>query len=106
MNSQAWIKRLELHPHPEGGYFRETYRSGTAITQASLPQGFRGQRSASTAIYFLLKRSQISRFHRILSDEVWHHYAGGDMVRGHFGTRYYLCPSRVHGCTRIRFRRF
>jgi len=80
MNAQTWIKRLDLCPHPEGGYYRETYRADHTLPKNSLPKGFKGPRSVSTAIYFLLKRGQISRFHRIASDEIWHHYAGGSLI--------------------------
>jgi predicted cupin superfamily sugar epimerase len=60
------IRLLQLEAHPEGGYFRETFRDSKRV----------GERSASTAIYFLLKRGQISRWHRIDSVEVWHWYGG------------------------------
>jgi len=65
------IKNLNLQPHPEGGWFAETYRSELNI---HLDSGF--TRSASTGIYFLLGSRDISRFHRIKSDEMWHHYEG------------------------------
>jgi hypothetical protein len=57
------IAKLELRPHPEGGFYRETYRSG-----------------ASTAIYYLLRAGARSRLHRIQSDELWHFYLGGPLV--------------------------
>lgn len=69
--AQAWIHRLGLQPHPEGGYFKEVYRSKEILETS------RGPRTASTAIYFLLTRAEFSAFHRIGSDEIWHHYAGG-----------------------------
>lgn len=68
-----WIRRLHLEPHPEGGFYRETYRA-TGIIPAR--PSFGGERSASTAIYFLLKSGQRSKLHRIKSDELWHFYAG------------------------------
>ncbi|MCC6847458.1 MAG: cupin domain-containing protein [Deltaproteobacteria bacterium] len=77
MNDAAfWIERLDLRPHPEGGYFRETYRAAARIAASALPPGFGGDRAFSTAIYFLLTRDAFSAFHRIRSDEVWHSYAG------------------------------
>ena len=79
MNAQAWINQLALLPHPEGGYFKETYRGGISLPASTLPRLFKGSRSISTAIFFLLKRGQISRLHRIASDELWHHYAGGSL---------------------------
>jgi len=66
------IDLLELQPHPEGGYFRETVRSGSEVTRKD-----GSIRSASTAIYFLLVSGTFSRWHRVASDEVWHHYEGG-----------------------------
>ncbi|KAF7963414.1 hypothetical protein AWV80_09995 [Cupriavidus sp. UYMU48A] len=65
------IKVLDLQPHPEGGYFRETYRSAQTI-QCSDGR----QRSASTAIYYLLRAGDFSAWHRIRSDELWHFHAG------------------------------
>ena len=66
----------KLEPHPEGGFYKETYRSKENIEQAGLPERFRGDRSFSTAIYFLLPAGHFSAFHRIQSDELWHFYAG------------------------------
>lgn len=66
------IEQLGLLPHPEGGYYRETYRSAEQV--ARQPDGIR--RSASTAIYYLLSDDAYSAWHRIRSDELWHFYAG------------------------------
>ena len=65
-----------MQPHPEGGYFAETYRSNEEVQQNALPTRFSGPRSFSTAIYFLLESGQFSSLHRIQADEVWHFYAG------------------------------
>ena len=62
--------RLGLRPHPEGGLFKETFRSPTMVETA------RGPRSASTAIYFLLREGERAAKHRVFADEVWHHYDG------------------------------
>ncbi len=75
-SSSYWISRLSLHAHPEGGYFRETYRASESIDKESLPNRFDGQRTFSTAIYFLLESQQFSHFHRIKSDELWHFHDG------------------------------
>jgi uncharacterized protein len=75
-----WIKKLGLVPHPEGGYFRETYRSGQTIKQVGLPKRYTGKRSFSTAILFLLKGGQVSSLHRLKSDEVWHFHAGSGLT--------------------------
>ena len=70
--AQKLIKTLELSPHPEGGYYKEIYRS-----QDKLKSPQNGEiRSAVTDIYFLLVSGQISRFHKVLHDEVWHFYEG------------------------------
>lgn len=74
---KSWIAKLKLVPHPEGGYYRQTYRSDLVIPRASLPRGFSGSRAVSTAIYFLLHGTDFSAFHRLRSDEMWHFYAGG-----------------------------
>jgi hypothetical protein len=66
------IARLGLVPHPEGGFFRETFRA-----EASVQAPFGAlTRAASTAIYFLLRAGDFSAFHAVRSDEVWHHYLG------------------------------
>nr|WKF57315.1 hypothetical protein HUO10_001794 [Paraburkholderia busanensis] len=70
------IRRFDLKPHPEGGFFRETYRSAERVTR----EGSAAQtRSASTAIYYLLCDGAHSAWHRIKSDEVWHFYAGAPL---------------------------
>lgn len=71
-SARAVVDALGLTPHPEGGHFAETFRSPLAVGSAA----HSGERSASTAIYFLLATGEFSAFHRVRSDEVWHHYAG------------------------------
>jgi uncharacterized protein len=66
------IQGLGLTPHPEGGYFREVYRSAARVQ----PADGRADRLALTTIYFLLVAGQVSRWHRVASDEVWHYYEG------------------------------
>jgi uncharacterized protein len=75
-----WIKKLKLSSHPEGGYFRQTYRSDLLLPKSALPDEFSGPRAASTAIYFLLDEHNFSAFHRIRSDEMWHFYLGSSLV--------------------------
>lgn len=67
------IALLNLRPHPEGGHFVETFRS------ALVGPGPGGARAASTAIYFLLQAGEVSRWHRVASDEVWHWYEGAEL---------------------------
>lgn len=74
--SEYWIEKLELQSHPEGGYFKEIYRSPESINIESIPERFGSSRSFSTSIYFLLEKGQKSAFHRIKSDELWHFYDG------------------------------
>ena len=73
--AQSYIQALQLQPHPEGGFFRESYRSEQTM-QAPAPGGGSVQRNVCTAIYFLLEAGNFSAFHRIQSDEIWHFYAG------------------------------
>ena len=75
-SARYFVDRLKLEPHPEGGYFAETYRSEDIISAGALPQRFNAGRNTSTAIYFLLEGHQFSAFHRIKSDELWHFYYG------------------------------
>jgi len=70
---------FDLLPHPEGGFFKETYRATEQAAQGALPSRFSGARALSTAIYYLLTAGSKSRFHRIASDEVWHFYLGGPL---------------------------
>ncbi|HKB86891.1 MAG TPA: cupin domain-containing protein [Ignavibacteriaceae bacterium] len=74
--AKRYIRQLKLESHPEGGYFREIYRSGEIILPEGLPERFRKGRAVSTSIYFLLEGNQFSKFHRIKSDEIWHFYDG------------------------------
>ncbi len=73
------IGAYQLKPHPEGGYFREVYRSGELIPESALPARYGGGRCYSTAIYYLLPKGMKSRLHRIASDEIWHFYLGGPL---------------------------
>ncbi|MEM8559241.1 MAG: cupin domain-containing protein [Bacteroidota bacterium] len=74
-SAQAWIDALGMEPHPEGGFFRETYRAAHTV------ENEHGHaRTASTAIYFLLRAGDVSHLHRIAADEGWHLYAGGPLT--------------------------
>jgi uncharacterized protein len=66
------ISLIGLAPHPEGGYFREMFRSPVTVQ----PDDGRGNRAALTTIYFLLPAGAVSRWHRVRSDEVWHYAEG------------------------------
>jgi predicted cupin superfamily sugar epimerase len=69
LSAEEVVRLLGLQPHPEGGFYRETFR-------AAAPDGVR---AASTAIYYLLRESDVSAWHRTDADEIWHHYAGGPL---------------------------
>ncbi len=73
MDADNLISMLSLEPHPEGGWYRQTYRSAQEVETR------RGIRAASTAIYFLLREGEFSALHRIASDEVWHFYLGSPL---------------------------
>ncbi len=71
MTASEIVAALGLQPHPEGGWFRETFRhTPPSGSQAG------GSRGASTAIYYLLQAGERSHWHRVDADEVWHFYAG------------------------------
>ncbi|HKA14208.1 MAG TPA: cupin domain-containing protein [Myxococcota bacterium] len=69
------IRTLELAPHPEGGYYREIWRAPLGVE----PWDDRGTRAALTSIYFLLPAGAVSCWHRVRSDEIWHHYEGAPL---------------------------
>lgn len=79
-DAKYWIQKLSLQPHPEGGFYRQTYRADLILPQQALPPRFTGPRAASTAIYFLLQGENFSAFHRLRSDELWHFYVGAPLV--------------------------
>src|SRR5579885_3203332 len=71
---RALIEELDLRPHPEGGYFRETFRSARQVRVGA------AERNALTAIYYVLWYGEFSAFHSIGSDEIWHHYRGAPVT--------------------------
>ncbi len=73
---ETLIKTLDLQPHPEGGYYKETYRSQGSISKDALPAMYNGSRNYATGIYFLLTSESFSAFHKINQDEMWHFYEG------------------------------
>lgn len=84
MNAEEVVRLLGLAPHPEGGFYRETFRDGSPGTG----------RGASTAIYFLLREGEVSAWHRIDAAEVWHWYAGAPLELT-------LSPGRGHVTVRL-----
>lgn len=78
--AQKYIKQLQLKKHPEGGYYKEVYRSGEIILPEHLPKRYKSSRNFSTSIYFLLEGKQFSAFHLLQSDELWHFYDGSTVL--------------------------
>ncbi len=76
MTAQQIVNKFDLTQHPEGGYFKETYRSNGIIKNENLSEIFIGDRNHSTGIYFLLTSDSFSAFHKINQDEMWHFYLG------------------------------
>ena len=74
------IQRYGLESHPEGGWYKQSYKSNEQIAARALPERFGTSRVFSTAIYFLLEKGNFSAFHRIKSDECWHFYAGDPLL--------------------------
>lgn len=87
--SKSLIDRFHLQPHPEGGHFKEVFRSKQVVTRESSRLHIQDnesqqpvqvtRRSALTEIYFLLEKGDFSRFHKVVSDEAWHHLSGGPL---------------------------
>jgi predicted cupin superfamily sugar epimerase len=76
LDATSWVTALKLSPHPEGGYYKEVYRSAESVSKSALPERFSGDRNYCTSIYYLLRSGDFSAFHRIRSDEIWHFYEG------------------------------
>jgi predicted cupin superfamily sugar epimerase len=76
----GWARQLDLSPHPEGGWYRETWRSELMVTQAALPPDYTGPRSAGTAILFLLMPGQQSAWHTVRSAELWLFHRGSPLL--------------------------
>ena len=80
MKARDWVKELALEAHPEGGYYKETYRCKEILAAVNLPDRFDQPHSFSTAIYYLLEAPDFSAFHRIKQDELWHFYQGSALT--------------------------
>lgn len=76
MEAAYWIQSLQLEPHPEGGYYRETYHSPIWMDDDSTRSTYGDKRRSATSIYFLLEAGDVSHFHRLKSDELWYFHAG------------------------------
>ncbi len=80
MTAKDLIDQFQMLPHPEGGWYKENYRSAEQISANDLPERFSESRPISTAIYFLMEQGNFSAFHKIKSDECWHFYAGQTLL--------------------------
>ncbi len=78
-----WVRCLDLAPHPEGGFYRETWRSEMTIGPEALPPDYGGPRSAGTAILFVLMPGQQSAWHTVRSAELWLHHRGSPLILEH-----------------------
>jgi hypothetical protein len=75
-----WVQQLDLAPHPEGGWFRETWRSELTLATHTLPSHYDGPRAAGTAILFALLPGQESAWHTVRSAELWMHHRGSPVA--------------------------
>lgn len=91
-----WAHGLDFRPHPEGGWFTETWRSDLTITQSALPSDYTGPRSAGTAILFLLMPGQQSAWHTVRSTELWLHHFGSPLLL-EFGPEHETATTHVLG---------
>jgi len=79
MNIQSasyWISHLNLQPHPEGGYYKEVFRSEQQVIRS----GSTDEKQACTSIYYLIEGTDFSGFHRIASDEIWYFHKGSPLA--------------------------
>lgn len=93
--STSWISVLGLQRHPEGGWYRETYRAAERIARPALPSRFDGDRCFATMIYYLLEGHDYSALHRIRQDEGWHFYDGAPL------TLHLIDPGGVYSTIRL-----
>ena len=80
MKAAFFIDKLQLKPHPEGGYYKEVHRSDDIISFNCLSIRYNGDRCAMTSIYYLLEKANKSHFHKVNSDETWHYYEGNSSI--------------------------
>jgi len=86
--SSSWIQYLGLTPHPEGGYFKEIYRNENLISDVELMQTYSGKRNLASSIYFMLESGQVSKLHRLKSDEIWYFHYGAPIKVHVFDNQY------------------
>ncbi len=74
------IEKLKLIPHPEGGFYREFYRSEHLLAEKALPKGFQNTKNLGSIIYYMLKSNDVSAYHKLRSDEIWHFHTGSPFI--------------------------
>jgi uncharacterized protein len=79
ITEEYWIQHLKLEPHPEGGFFKEVFRSNISVNREELPVGYKSVRRLATSIYYLLRSEDISKMHRLKSDELWYFHFGSPL---------------------------
>ena len=79
-SAEYWIEKLDLQPHPEGGFYKEMYRSEGFIDSDALPYVYESDRNYATSIYFLLRSEDVSKFHILSSDELWFFHDGSPVT--------------------------
>jgi len=94
-DAEYWIRNLKLTRHIEGGYFRETYKSQEKIKKQCLPTRYIDERHYYTTIYYLIKSGEVSKIHKILSDEVWYFHAGTSATIYIFGSNQSLIRKQI-----------
>ncbi len=95
ITSTDWIQALSLIPHPEGGFYREFYRSNHVLDKKTLPPGFTGNRELGSVIHYMLTSDTYSAFHRLSSDEVWHFHDGSPFLI------HLISPAGVYSTVRL-----
>ncbi len=99
-NAQYYIEHLNLEKHPEGGYYKEIFRSDELIEGNKIHKRYSGKRAVCTSIYYLLQNDDFSAFHRLQSDEIWHFYTGSALKIYHIDKqgilKTYLLGNDIH----------
>ncbi|MBN2350317.1 MAG: cupin domain-containing protein [Bacteroidales bacterium] len=75
-NAQYWINTLKMEKHPEGGYYKEIYKSDIVLKEGCLPSQYSDRRICATSIFYLLPHNESLKFHQLRSDEIWYFHFG------------------------------
>ncbi len=94
-DAQKLIDRYDLDPHPEGGYYRRIHESSVEIPETALPDRYSGARRASSTILYLLTEDDVSKLHRLKSEETWHFYTGNVL------SLYLFEPDNSYRCVQL-----